>query len=102
MPYSSLSINHYQGRLITFGEGYRVEQPDTGKAVYTSVPLIHIYNLNTNTWDCVGEIPHGYLLDCSVHIRKNKILFIGGLTGTYCANKDDDIITTCTILTLSP
>ena len=102
MPYSSLSINHYQGHLITFGEGYQVEQPDTGKAVYVSVPLIHIYNLNTNTWDCVGEIPHGYLLGCSVHIRRNKILFIGGLTGTYHANKDDDLITTCTILTLSP
>ena len=102
MPYSSLSINHYQGHLITFGEGYQVEQPDTGKAVYVSVPLIHIYNLNTNTWDCVGEIPYGYLLGCSVHIRKNKILFIGGLTGTYHANKDDDLITTCTILTLSP
>ena len=101
MPYSSLSINHYQGRLITFGEGYLVEQPDTDKAAYTSVPLIHIYNRNTQTWDCVGEIPHGYLLGCSVHIRKNKILFIGGLTGTYHANKDDDIITTCTILTLS-
>ena len=102
MPYSSLSINHYQGHLITFGEGYQVEQPDTGKAVYVSVPLIHIYNLNTNTWDCVGEIPYGYLLGCSVHIRRNKILFIGGLTGTYHANKDDDLITTCTILTLSP
>ena len=102
MPYSSLSINHYQGRLITFGEGYWVEQPDTDKTAYTSVPLIHIYNLNTDTWDCVGEIPHGYLLGCSVHIRRNKILFIGGLTGTYHTNKDDDIITACTILTLSP
>ena len=102
IPYPSLSINHYQGCLITFGQVYLVEQPDTGKAVYTSVPLIHIYNLNTDTWDCVGEIPHGYLLGCSVHIRKNKILFIGGLTGTYHTNKDDDLITTCTILTLSP
>ena len=102
MPYFSLSINHYQGRLITFGERYRVEQSDTGKPVYMSVPLIHIYNLNTNTWDCVGEIPHGYLLGFLVHIRKNKILFIGGFTGTYHANKNDDIITTCTILTLSP
>ena len=102
MPYSSFSMNHYQGRLITFGEGYQIEQPDTGKAMYTSVPLIHIYNLNANTWDCVGEIPHRHLLGRSVHIRKNKILFIGGLTGTYHANKDDNLITTCTVLTLSP
>ena len=49
MPYSSHSINHYQGRLITFGGRYPIEQPDTGKAVHTSVPLIHIYNLNTHT-----------------------------------------------------
>ena len=102
MPYSSPSINHYQGRLITFGEGHHIEQPDTDKAAYTSVPLIHIYNLNTHTWDCVGEIPHGYLLGCSVKIRENKILFIGGLTGTFCTYEDDDILTTCTILTLSP
>ena len=102
MPYSSPSINHYHGRLITFSEVYQVEQPDTDKTVNTSVPLIHIYNLNTNTWDCVGEIPHRYLLGCSIHIRKNKILFIGGLTGTFCAYKDDDLITTCTMLTLSP
>ena len=101
MPYSSLSINHYHGRLITFGEGFWVEQPGTDKTVYTSVPLIHIYNPNTNTWDCVGEIPHGYLPGRSVHIREDKILFIGGLIGTYHA-KDDDMITTCTILTLLP
>ena len=99
MPYSSSSINHYQGRLITFCERYHIEQPDTGKAVYKSVPLIHIYNLNTHTWDCVGEIPHGYLLGYSVHIAEDKILFIGG--GTFCADKDDYIITTCTVLTLS-
>ena len=102
MPYSSVSINHYQGRLITFGERYPIEQPDTGKAVYTSVPLIRIYNLNIHTWDCVGEIPHGFLLGRSVHIAENKILFIGGLIGTYHTNKDDDIITSCTILTLLP
>ena len=101
MPYSSLSINHYQGRLITFGGVYHIEQPDTDKVVYTSVPLIHIYNHNTNTWECVGEICDRYLLGYSVHIRENKILFIGGLTGSCHINNHDDIITTCTTLTLT-
>ena len=102
MPYSSRSINHYQGHLITFTGGRGVERPDEDKPVFELVPLIHIYNPDTKTWDCVGDIPIGYLLGMSVHIRENKILFIGGLTGTHDANKDDDIMTTCSILTLTP
>ena len=102
MPYSSHSINHYQGHLITFTAGHKVERPDEDKPVWELVPLIHIYNPVTKTWDCVGDIPIGYLLGISVHIRENKILFIGGVTGTHDANKDDDIMTTCSILTLTP
>ena len=102
MPYPSLSINHYQGHLITFSGGHLVEQPDIDKPAYQSVPLIHTYNPYINTWDCVGEIPYEYLLGRSVHIRDNKILFIGGLTGTCYAANNDDMITTCSMLTLSP
>ena len=102
MPYSSHSINHYQGHLITFTGGREVERPDEDKPVYELVPLIHIYNPDTKTWDCVGDIPHGYYLGLSVHIRENKILFIGGLTGRHDPNTDDDIMTTCSILTLTP
>ena len=102
MPYSSISINHYQGHLITFTGGREVERPDEDKPVFELVPLIHIYNPDTKTWDCVGDIPIGYLLGMSVHIRENKILFIGGVTGTHDPNKDDDIMTTCSILTLTP
>ena len=102
MPYPSLSINHYQGRLITFSGGHRIEQPDIDNPAYQSVPLIHIYNHYINTWDCVGEIPYEYLLGKSVHIRDNKILFIGGLIGTCNLSSNDDIITTCSMLTLSP
>ena len=57
MPYSSFSINHYQGRLITFSGGYWVEQPDTGKAVHMSAPLIHIYNQRTHMGLCWGNPP---------------------------------------------
>ena len=102
MPYSSFSINYYQDRLITFSGGHSVEQPDTGKPAYQSVPLIHTYNPYTNTWDCVGEIRYEYLLGRSVHISNNKILFIGGLTGTCHTTNNNDIMTTCSMLTLSP
>ena len=102
MPYPSFSINYYQGHLITFSGGHLVEQLDIDRPGYQSVPLIHIYNPYTNTWDYVGEIPYEYLLGKSVHIRDNKILFIGGLTGTCSTNNNDDIITTCSMLTLSP
>ena len=76
MPYSSCSINHYQGHLITFTGGHLVEIPDEDKPVSELVPLIHIYNPDTKTWDCVGDIPIGYY---SAQIR--KILFIVGVTG---------------------
>ena len=102
MPYSSLSINHYQGRLVTFSGDYKTELPNTENPVYQSVPLIHIFNNYTNTWDCVGEIPCKYLMGRSVHIGDNKILFIGGFTGTYDPSKDDDIAIKCLMLTLLP
>ena len=102
MPYSSHSISHYQGHLITFTGGREVELPDEDEPVYELVPLIHIYNPDTKTWDCVGDIPHGYYLGRSIHIRENKILFIGGLTGSHNTNIDDDIMTTCSILTFTP
>ena len=102
MPYSARSINHYQGHLITFTGDHGVERPDEDKPVYEVVPLIHIYNPDTKTWDYVEDIPIGYVLCMSVHIRENKILFIGGITGTLITNKDDDLITTCSILTLTP
>ena len=101
MPYSSL-ISHYQGHLITFGGIHVVEQPGKDKPVWQVVPQIHIYNPVTTSWDHVGEICHEYLLVRSVHIRENKILFIGGLTGTCSLSQDDDMIKTCLTLTLSP
>ena len=58
MPYSSYSINHYQGHLIIFGGCRQVERSDEHKPVQQSVPLIHIYHPDTRTWDCVGEIDH--------------------------------------------
>ena len=41
-----------------------------------------------------------YLLGRSVHIRGNKLLFIGGLTGTHNVSEDDDLLTTCSMVTL--
>ena len=101
MPYSSQSINHYQGRLITFSGDHLVEQTDKDQPVYKLVPLIHIYNPDTKSWDCVGESPIEYGLDYSVHLEENKILFVGGITGTHNTSKDDDLVTTCMLLTLA-
>ena len=102
MPYSSLSINHYQGRLITFTGDHLVEICGEDKPVWKLVPLIHIYNPDTKSWDCVGENPHGYHFGSSVHLTENKIFFVGGLTGRHGAGNDDDIVTTCMLLTLTP
>ena len=102
MPFSSFSINHYQGCLITFGGHHWAERLHEDKPHLESVPLIHIYNPHTKTWERTGEIPYGYLLGRSIHIRESKLLFIGGLTGKYDTGKDDNMITTCLILTLSP
>ena len=100
MPYSSSSINYYQGRLITFTGDNKVELPG-GLPGFKFVPLIHIYNANTKSWDCVGEYGE-YYLGRSVKISGNKILFVGGVTGTHETGKEDDIITTCMMLTLTP
>ena len=106
MPYSSPSINYYQGRLITFTGGYKIEQTDEdiqGGIPWKLVSLIHIYNTFTKIWDCVGNVPYGYLLNRSVHLTENKILFVGGGTGTnIVADSDVDAVTTCVILTLTP
>ena len=102
MPYSSYSINHYQGRLIIFTGDRKVERPDEDNPLYELVPLIHIYNPDTTTWDCVGCVPMQYVLGLSVHIRENKMLFIGGLTGTHEPDVPDDIVSSCQILTLTP
>ena len=104
MPYSSFSINHYQGRLITFDGHHWAETLDEDEPYLESVPLIHTYHHHTKTWECTGEIPHayGYFLGRSIHIRESKLLFIRGLTGGYDTGEDDNMITTCLILTLSP
>ena len=62
MPYSSPSINHYQGRLVIFTGDHKVEQPEQGKAVWELISLIHIYNPDTKCWDHVGKVPHDYLV----------------------------------------
>ena len=80
-----------------------VERPDEDEPVWELVPLIHIYNPDTKT--CMGlcwRYPYRIYLCMSVHIRENKILFIGGLTGIHNTGKNDDIMTTCSILTLTP
>ena len=104
MPYSSWSINHYQGRLIIFNGDRKVEQSRiiTYKSTWKLFKLIYLYNLDTMSWDCVGDDFHDYKLGKSVHIGKNKIFFIGGMTGgNFTVCREDDMVKTCSILTLT-
>ena len=102
MPYSSHSITHYQGRLITFTGDRKVERLGEDKPVWELVPLIHIYNPGTETWDCVGKNPSESLMGMSAHISENKILFIGSLTGVFDPTNNNDIKKNCSILTFTP
>ena len=100
-PYPSPSINVCKRRLITFGGIRLVEQPNDKPPKWELTPLIHIYNPDTKSWDCVGEIAHKYYLGRSVHIGEDKILFIGGTTGKYITDSNDDLVTTCSLLTIT-
>ena len=102
MPYSSWSINHYQDHLIIFTGDHRVEQPGQRKSTWELVSHIHLYNPNTKSWDHVGDVPYDYLMGRSVHIKENKILFISGVTGTHTVGNSNDMLTTCSILTVTP
>ena len=66
------------------------------------ISLINLYNPDTKSWGHVGDVPYDYLLGRSVHVRGNKILFIGGLTGTHDVSNIDDLLTTCSMVTLRP
>lgn len=99
MPYCSYSINHYQGRLITFTGDHLTEKPDDDNPVYRLTPHIHLYNPDTKCWDYVGDVPNAYYMGRSVHISENKIIFIGGLSGKHDTS-NDDMVKTCTMLTI--
>ena len=101
MPYSSFSINHYQGRLITFTGDHLVEQTGEDEPVWKLVPLIHIYNPDTKSWDCVGENPCGYHFGLSVRLEENNFLFLGGLIGLHSVGEEEDMVTTCVLVELA-
>ena len=98
MPYCSLAINQYQGHLITFSGDY--ELPLSNKITCALAPQIHVYNADTKSWDCVGEIPNKYYLGRSIHINDHEILFITGLTGSHDMSKEDNLMPSCLKLTL--
>lgn len=101
MPYCSYAINHYGGYLITFTGDCMVELPDEDNAVCKLVPLMHLYNPDTDSWDYIDNVTHGYYLGRSVHLTANKIFFIGGLTGKHYLGNSDDLVTTCLMLTIT-
>ena len=98
MPYSPWSITHYQGHLIIFNGDRKIEQSRNWELVQMS----YLYNPNTKSWDCVGDDFHDYKLGKAVHLGENKIFFVGGLTGTFSAARNDDMVKTCSMLTITP
>ena len=49
----------------------------------------------------MGDDFHDYKLGKAVCLKENKILFVGGITGTFIIGKDDDMVKTCSILTIT-
>ena len=99
MPYSPWSITHYQGRLIIFNGDRKI--PPLGEDKWKLIKQSYLYNPITNFWDYVGDNFHDYKLGRSVHLGENKIIFIGGITGMFDCNNKDDLVETCSILTLT-
>ena len=102
MPYCSYAINHYGGYLITFTGDCMVELPDEDNAVCKLIPLMHLFNSDTDSWDYVDNVTHGYFLGRSVHLSPNKLFFVGGLTGKHYLGNSDDLVTKCLMLTITP
>ena len=100
MPYSPWSITHYQGRLIIINGDRKValSEENTWRVIKQS----YLFNTNANSWDYVGDDFHGYKLGRAVHLEENKIIFIGGITGTFDVSKESDLVETCSILTFTP
>ena len=101
MPYASFSVNHYHGQLVIFSGDCMVEQPDEDKPIWELLSLMHIYNPDTKAWDYVGNVPRDYYLGRSVKIGEDKFIFIGGMAGKHNVSNVDDLLTTCTVLTIS-
>ena len=102
MPYCSYAINHYKGNLITFTGDCMVELPDEDDAVCKLIPLMHLFNPDTDSWDYVDNVTHGYFLGRSVHLTPDKLLFIGGLTGKHYLGNRDDLVSSCLMLSITP
>ena len=104
LPYYTTSINYYKNHIVFFTGEQPIEKLNKNKPGWRFVPLIHMYNPHTSTWDCIGDIQQGYCFGPSVHVKEGKILFIGGIAahGEHCASDTDDIIPTCMMLTISP
>ena len=68
---------------------------------YTLSLMTYIYNADTKTWCYVTENPIGYNLGLSIHVNDNQIFLVGGVTGTHDCDKDDDVVATCMLLTIT-
>lgn len=99
MPYSSWSINYYKNNLIAFTGDSFVQLSEKDVVLCQTVPLIHIYNPRTFSWDCVDDLSGtiDFYLGSSIHINESTILFMGGISGRH--EVTEDLVTDCYALT---
>ena len=97
MPYSSFSINHYQGHLITFTGVSLGERPAQDKPMHQ----FHLYNPDTKSWDYVATASEGYIWGRSINIKEDVIFVVGGTTGTIYRGEDDNLVNTCLMLSFT-
>ena len=68
-----------QGRLLTVG----------GKALNNTISsAVHMYNLNTNSWEIISRMPTARYLPLAAAVNDNHVLVVGGVT-------DAGVITDC-------
>ena len=102
MPYTSRSIIHYQGHLIILNGDHMVEQSEVSASVWKLAQHSYLYNPKTKSWDYVGDDQHEFKLGKPVCIGESKVFFIGGYTGTFNLDNQDDLVKTCSLLTFVP
>ena len=97
MPYSTFSINHYRGRLITFTGVFLGKEP----ALDIPIHKFYIYNPSIESWDYIAPAYEGYIWGRSVHIKDDTIFVIGGTTGTIYRGEDENLVKMCLMLSFS-
>ena len=103
LPYVSFSIAECNGYLVAFGgEQMDVTDPPRldGLRKLSPVSAISVYKPSSQQWEEAGHIPHFFSLGYAVHLQEDKIMFVGGFADPSCVT-DNDLMTTCSVVTIT-